>query len=106
MYRALVLVLIVNFTASAHARKLALPADNGSVKFAVIADSGTGDGAQQRIAERIAATHRLFPFEFVLMLGDNLYGSEDPTTMWTIRASLQTTPGRRREVLRRARQPR
>ena len=49
----------------------------GSVRFAVIGDSGTGGGAQRKVAERIAAVHKMYPFEFVLMLGDNLYGSED-----------------------------
>ena len=55
---------------------VSLPNKKGSVKFAVLGDSGTGGGAQQRIADRIAAAHRAFPFEFVIMLGDNLYGSE------------------------------
>ncbi len=55
---------------------ISLPNKKGSVKFAVIGDSGTGGGAQQQIADRIAAAHRSFPFEFVIMLGDNLYGSE------------------------------
>jgi predicted phosphodiesterase len=60
------------------AQDVKLPLKDGSVRFAVIGDSGTGGGAQQKIADRIAASHKLFPFEFVLMLGDNLYGSEDP----------------------------
>jgi len=61
MYRALVLVLIVTFTASAHAPQLALPADNGSVKFAVIGDSGTGDGAQQRLPNALLQRIGSFP---------------------------------------------
>jgi hypothetical protein len=27
---------------------------------------------------RLTQAHRSFPFDFVLMLGDNLYGDEDP----------------------------
>jgi 3',5'-cyclic AMP phosphodiesterase CpdA len=53
-----------------------LPNKTDSVRFAILGDSGTGGGAQQRIADRIAATRKQFPFEFVIMLGDNLYGSE------------------------------
>jgi predicted phosphodiesterase len=62
------------------ARELALtlPLRDDSVRFAVIGDSGTGGLHQWRVAERLAAAHTKFPFAFVLMLGDNLYGSEDP----------------------------
>lgn len=49
----------------------------GVLRFAVIGDSGTGNAAQREIARRMAAVWRETPFEFVLMLGDNLYGSEE-----------------------------
>ncbi len=55
---------------------VSLPNKKGSVKFAVIGDSGTGDSHQRAVAERIAATRQAFPFEFAIMLGDNLYGRE------------------------------
>ncbi|HEY8548748.1 MAG TPA: metallophosphoesterase [Vicinamibacterales bacterium] len=55
-----------------------LPNETGSVKFAVIGDSGTGARRQYEVAERMAIAHRVFPFTFVIMLGDNLYGSERP----------------------------
>jgi predicted phosphodiesterase len=54
------------------------PTRSDSVRFAVIGDSGTGDAGQWRIAERLTAARANFPFDFVLMLGDNLYGDEDP----------------------------
>jgi hypothetical protein len=54
------------------------PVRSDSVRFAVIGDSGTGDAGQWRVAERLTAARANFPFEFVLMLGDNLYGDEDP----------------------------
>lgn len=60
------------------AQDIQLPMKEGSVRFAILGDSGTGGSAQQRVAERLVATHRTYPFEFVLMLGDNLYGSERP----------------------------
>ena len=57
--------------------KSTLPNDEDSVKFLVIGDSGTGDRAQYDVARQIVAAHRRFPFEFAIMLGDNLYGSEN-----------------------------
>ena len=76
MRRSLVVSIIALACASAYAQQLTLPMKAGSVRFAVIGDSGTGGGAQRKVAERIAAVHKMYPFEFVLMLGDNLYGSE------------------------------
>jgi 3',5'-cyclic AMP phosphodiesterase CpdA len=55
---------------------IVLPNKNDTVRFAVLGDSGTGGSAQHRIADRLAATHKAFPFDFVIMLGDNLYGRE------------------------------
>ncbi len=55
-----------------------LPNKDGSIKFAVIGDSGTGGSTQERVAKRLAAERERFKYEFVLMLGDNLYGSEQP----------------------------
>jgi predicted phosphodiesterase len=56
----------------------ALPVRADSVKFAVIGDSGTGGSAQYQIGERLVAARSRFPFDFVIMLGDNMYGSERP----------------------------
>jgi predicted phosphodiesterase len=53
-----------------------LPKEMDSVKFLVIGDTGTGGRQQYEVGRRIAAAHTLFPFEFAIMLGDNLYGSE------------------------------
>ena len=55
-----------------------LPKAKDSVKFLVIGDSGTGDRAQREVAAQIAEAHKRFSFEFAIMLGDNLYGSENP----------------------------
>lgn len=55
----------------------ALPNQSDSVKFLVIGDSGTGDRAQYEVAATIVDTRKRFPFDFAIMLGDNLYGSED-----------------------------
>ena len=55
-----------------------LPAGEGSVRFAVIGDNGTGETPQYEVAQQMLKTHAAFPFEFVVMMGDNLYGSQQP----------------------------
>jgi hypothetical protein len=57
---------------------LALPVKSGSIRFAVIGDSGRGDQAQHDVAAQMVAWRARFPFEFVLMLGDNIYGPHTP----------------------------
>src|SRR6266446_2933072 len=57
---------------------LRLPLKPRSVRFAVIGDSGTGDRAQYEVAQEMARYHQNFPFDFVIMLGDNIYGSKGP----------------------------
>ena len=59
-------------------QELLLPLREGSLRFAVIGDSGTGRRAQYEVAEQLAQFHNKYPFELVLMLGDNLYGRERP----------------------------
>jgi Calcineurin-like phosphoesterase len=54
------------------------PAAQNSVRFAIIGDTGTGDRAQYETGAMLARSHAVFPFEFVLMVGDNMYGSERP----------------------------
>ena len=58
--------------------ELALPLRAGSVRFAVIGDSGRGDTWQQQVADQMVAWRARFPFDFVLMLGDNIYGGGSP----------------------------
>jgi predicted phosphodiesterase len=58
---------------AAHVR---LPLRDGSARFAAIGDTGTGGSGQYRVAGQLSAAHAKFPFEFVLMMGDNMYGSE------------------------------
>jgi 3',5'-cyclic AMP phosphodiesterase CpdA len=76
MRRLIASTLLFMAAASVSSQEVTLPNKNGSVRFAIIGDSGTGDDAQRRVAERLAAAHRQYPFEFALMMGDNLYGGE------------------------------
>jgi hypothetical protein len=54
------------------------PIGKDSVKFLVIGDSGTGDRAQTETGAQMWKAHAVFPYEFAIMLGDNMYGSERP----------------------------
>ena len=49
------------------------PKRDGSLKLAVIGDSGRGDKFQNEVAEQLVAWRARFPFDLVLMLGDNIY---------------------------------
>ena len=58
--------------------ELAMPVRRGSVRFAIIGDSGRGDRWQHEVADQMVAWRTKFPFEFVVMLGDNIYGGNTP----------------------------
>ena len=55
-----------------------LPNRDDSLKFGVIGDNGTGEKAQYDLASQMASWHERFAFPLVVMVGDNLYGSERP----------------------------
>lgn len=55
-----------------------LPVASGSVKFAVIGDTGTGGREQYDIGKLPTEARARFPYEFVIMMGDNMYGSQGP----------------------------
>jgi hypothetical protein len=57
---------------------LALPLKNGSVRLAIIGDSGRGDRAQNEVAQQLVFWRERFPFDTVLMLGDNIYPPHSP----------------------------
>ena len=79
MRRLVVLVLLlVGLPLAVPAQELRLPNKPGSVKFAIIGDSGQPGTGQVAVAKQMEAWRTRFPFEFVLMLGDNLYGTERP----------------------------
>ncbi|MGI9166982.1 MAG: metallophosphoesterase family protein [Pyrinomonadaceae bacterium] len=58
--------------------KVSLPMKEGSVRFGIIGDTGTGTNQQYELANILLRSKQTFPFEFVLLLGDNLYGGEGP----------------------------
>ena len=85
MRRFIVSALLLSLPALASAQQtigpvqqVRLPNKSGSLKFAVIGDSGEPGRGQVAVAAQMAKWRGKFPFEFVLMMGDNLYGRERP----------------------------
>jgi len=77
MRRLILSILLLGFTVALPAQPQSrLPMLDGSTRFAIIGDAGTGGSKQLEVARQLAIAHQRFPFEFAIMLGDNLYGSE------------------------------
>jgi hypothetical protein len=75
--RLALLAIVATLAAGAAAQDLTVPnKPKDTLKFAVIGDSGTGNSNQYRLAKVFTDIHERFPYEFVLMMGDNMYGSE------------------------------
>jgi hypothetical protein len=62
----------------ARAQELRLPGREGSLRFAVIGDTGTASRGQYEVGRQMEAFRARFPFELVLMTGDNIYGADRP----------------------------
>jgi hypothetical protein len=71
------LISLAGLSLSLHAQ-LALPLAPDSVRFAVIGDMGTGEPPQYEVAGQLITDRQRFPFEFVIALGDDLYGGSEP----------------------------
>ena len=69
---------VVETPQAAGALALTMPNRGDSVKFAVLGDFGTGTREQYELAAVMKQAHDLFKFDFVVLVGDNLYGSERP----------------------------
>src|SRR4030095_14355490 len=57
---------------------VALPNKEGSLKFGVLGDFGTGASSQYQLAAQMAKLYARFKYQIVVLVGDNLYGSERP----------------------------
>jgi Calcineurin-like phosphoesterase len=55
-----------------------LGSERGSLTFGVIGDNGTGDTAQYETGRQLFAAYQRHAFPLVIMVGDNIYGSERP----------------------------
>ena len=78
MRRVLLSVLLLALTGPLAAQDVKLPNKDGSVKFAVLGDTGTGGSDQYAVGKQVMNFKAKFPLEFAIMLGDNLYGGESP----------------------------
>lgn len=56
--------------------KLTLPLRENSLRFIATGDTGRGSQVQHELSRVMTTYRKAFPFEFVLLTGDNLYGSE------------------------------
>jgi hypothetical protein len=63
---------------AAAAPRLTLPNKKDSLRFLAIGDTGTGTAQQKELAGVMLSYHSVFPYEFALMMGDNMYGGEKP----------------------------
>jgi hypothetical protein len=57
---------------------VALPNKDGSFKFGILGDFGTGAKEQYDLADQMNKLHQRFKYELVVLVGDNLYGGERP----------------------------
>jgi predicted MPP superfamily phosphohydrolase len=62
----------------AQAPPVALRNASNSLKIGVMGDFGSGNRIQYETAAQMFKTHQAFPYELVLLTGDNLYGDERP----------------------------
>jgi hypothetical protein len=83
MRRAAIAVIAVVVVAAVlllgvQAQELTLPNRPDSLKYAAFGDNGTGEQPEYDVANQMDRWHRRFPFDMVIMLGDNMYGSQRP----------------------------
>ncbi len=61
--------------------QITLPNKSNSLHFAVFGDMGTGGEPQRQIGSLMWQAREIFPYDFVLMTGDNIYGGESAKDM-------------------------
>ena len=76
MRRLLLLLLLLTSATGNPAADVQLPSKPKSVRFAIIGDPGTGLKPQFEVAQQMADCRAAFQFDFVVMLGDNIYGGQ------------------------------
>ena len=74
----LFLSILTVLTAVLLADEFKFPLKSDSVRFAAIGDMGTGEPPQYEVAQLMLKVRQTFPFDFVIMLGDNIYGGSKP----------------------------
>ncbi|MEO5761793.1 MAG: metallophosphoesterase [Vicinamibacteria bacterium] len=62
-------------------KRIKLPMKAGSLRFAVMGDTGRGDRGQYEMAAQMVKVWKEYPFETMIMVGDNIYGGDSPSEM-------------------------
>lgn len=78
MTRKLATAILVAALSLVGAAQVTLPLAKDSVRFAVIGDTGTGDKPEYETGQKLEEYRKLVKFDFTIMVGDNIYGSERP----------------------------
>jgi 3',5'-cyclic AMP phosphodiesterase CpdA len=79
MRRLIVIITaLMLFSPARSTSQVTPPLKPDSIRMAVIGDMGTGETRQYDVARRMMEAHATFPFDFVVMLGDNIYGGSTP----------------------------
>lgn len=68
-------------SSTANTPSITLPMREGSVRAAVFGDAGRGSKDQYDLGRVIEEHRKVFPFDFVLLTGDNIYGKDSPADM-------------------------
>ena len=71
-------LLLVDTGPQAQATTLTLPLKDGSLRFAVVGDAGRDSRGRSEVARQMVVVHEQFAFDFVILLGDNIYGAIGP----------------------------
>ena len=78
MWRVIVALTAALAAVPFQAPQLTVPNRPESLKFAAIGDNGTGETPEYDLARQMDLWHRRFAFDMVIMLGDNMYGTQRP----------------------------
>jgi len=78
-FLVVLIALLMLLSPAPFGAQVTAPAKPDSVRMAVIGDMGTGETPQYDISRRMMEAHATFPFDFVIMLGDNIYGGSTPS---------------------------
>jgi hypothetical protein len=66
---------------AAQSAAVVLPNRDGSLKFAVLGDWGNGSRQQIELAGQMVKLRERFPYEFVITVGDNIYGGNNAQSL-------------------------
>ena len=72
--RVFAIGILLLLASSQRADEFKFPLKPNSVRFAAIGDMGTGEKPEFETSDQMNQQRKAFPFDFVIALGDNIYG--------------------------------